>query len=73
MRVPRILVLDLPQRAEVLGKVFEPQIIAMSPQTFTLSGYELVSDQLCAQRWLVRAAEMLGAVGTDPGCAQYNA
>ena len=39
---------------EALGELFEPQIIAMSPQAFTLSGYERVGDQCYAQSWLVR-------------------
>ena len=39
VRVARVLVLDRPRQVEVLGELFEPQIIAMSPQAFTLSGY----------------------------------
>jgi hypothetical protein len=36
VRMARVLVLDRPRAAEVLGELFEPQIIAMSPQAFTL-------------------------------------
>ena len=39
VRVARVLVLDRPRQVEMLGELFEPQIIAMSPQAFTLSGY----------------------------------
>jgi hypothetical protein len=54
VRTARVLVLDRPRAADVLGELFEPQIIAMSPQAFTLSGYERVGDQCYAQSWLVR-------------------
>ena len=54
IRMARVLVLDRPRAADVLGELYEPQIIAMSPQAFTLSGYERVDDQCYAQSWLVR-------------------
>lgn len=64
VRMARVLVLDRPRRTEVLGELFEPQIIAMSPQAFTLSGYERLGDQLYAQSWLVREiADGWSAVG----------
>ena len=59
VRMARVLVLDRPRRTEVLGELFEPQIIAMSPQAFTLSGYERLGDQLYAQSWLVRDCRWL--------------
>ncbi len=61
VRTARVLVMDRPRAADVLGELFEPQIIAMSPQAFTLSGYERVGDQCYAQSWLVREISMLGA------------
>lgn len=54
VRTARVLRLDRPRHADVLGELFEPQIIAMSPQAFTLSGYERVGDQCYAQSWLIR-------------------
>ena len=57
VRMARVLVLDRPRAADVLAELFEPQIIAMSPQAFTLSGYERVGDQCYAQSWLVRQIE----------------
>ena len=56
VRIARVLVLDRPRAADVLGELFEPQIIAMSPQAFTLSGLERLGDQCYAQSWLVRQA-----------------
>ena len=57
VRTARVLVLDRPRATDVLGELFEPQIIAMSPQAFTLSGFERVGDQCYAQSWLVREIE----------------
>lgn len=57
VRTARVLVMDRPRAADVLGELFEPQIIAMSPQAFTLSGCERVGDKCYAQSWLVRLAE----------------
>ena len=54
VRTARVLVLDRPRATDVLGELFEPQIIAMSPKAFTLSGYERIGDQCYAQSWLVR-------------------
>ena len=53
-RMARVLVLNRPRATDVLATLYEPQIIAMSPQAFTLSGYERVGDQSYAQSWLVR-------------------
>ena len=40
----------------------------MSPQAFTLSGYERVGDQCYAQSWLVREiGDAWSAVGTGRG------
>ena len=68
VRMARVLVLDRPRAIDVLAELYEPQIIAMSPQAFTLSGYERVADRCYAQSWLVR--EISGAwsaVGPGPG------
>jgi hypothetical protein len=43
VRMARVLVLDRPRATEMLGELFEPQIIAMSLQAFTLAGYEPLS------------------------------
>ncbi len=56
VRMARVLVLDRPRKADVLGELYEPVIIAMSPQAFSLSGYERVGDQCYAQSWLVATA-----------------
>ena len=67
VRMARVLVLDRP-RADVLAELYEPQIIAMSPQAFTLAGYERVGDQWYAQSWLVRAVDdAWSAVGSGRG------
>ena len=68
VRTARVLVLDRQVAPNVLGELFEPQIIAMSPQAFTLSGYERVGDQCYAQSWLVREiSDAWSAVGTGQG------
>ena len=54
VRTARVLLLDRPRAANVLGELLEPQIVAMSPQAFTLSGFERVGEQCYAQSWLVR-------------------
>ena len=64
VRTARVLALDRPRASEVLAELFEPQIVAMSPQAFTLSGIERVGEQSYAQSWLVRNVEHAGdAVG----------
>ena len=64
VRMARVLVLDRPRETTAVAELFEPQIIAMSPQAFTLTGYERVGDQCYAQSWLVRlpkdAASIVG-------------
>ena len=68
VRMARVLVFDRPRQADVLGELLEPQIIAMSPHAFTLSGYERVGAQCYAQSWLVRHVEDAGsAVGAGRG------
>ncbi|HVF62489.1 MAG TPA: hypothetical protein VNE58_00655 [Casimicrobiaceae bacterium] len=68
VRTARVLLLDRPRSADVLAELHEPQIIAMSPQAFTLAGYERVGDQCYAQSWLVRQVEdAWSAVGTGHG------
>jgi hypothetical protein len=56
VRMARILVLDRPRATEVLGELYEPQIVAMSPQAFTLSGYERVRDHCYAELARARSA-----------------
>ena len=52
----------------MLGELNEPQIIAMSPQAFTLSGYERVGDQCYAQSWVIRQIDdAWSAVGAGRG------
>jgi hypothetical protein len=68
VRTARVLVLDRPRATNVLAELFELQIIAMSPQAFTLSGYERIGDQCYAQSWLVREiADAWSAVGAGRG------
>ena len=53
---------------DVLAELFEPQIVAMSPQAFTLSGIERVGERSYAQSWLVRSVEdTRGVVGAGAG------
>jgi len=54
VRMVRLLVLDRPVHTEVIGVLFEPQLIAMSPIAFTLSGWERVEERCYGQSWLVR-------------------
>lgn len=54
VRTARVLVFERPRAACVLAELFEPQIVAMSPQAFTLAGIERVGDRSYAQSWLVR-------------------
>ena len=51
---------------EALGVLYEPQIIAMSPQAFSLGGFERVGDQCYAQSWLVRPVKDAGSI-VGPG------
>jgi hypothetical protein len=68
IRTARVLVLDRPRATEVLGELFEPQIIAMSLQAFTMSGWERVGDQCYTQSWLVRdISDAWSAIGAGGG------
>jgi len=66
VRVARVLVLDRPRALEALGVLYERQIIAMSPQAFSLGGFERVGDQCYAQSWLVRPVKDAGSI-VGPG------
>jgi hypothetical protein len=63
VRMARVLVFERPRAPDVLAELFDPVIVAMSPQAFTLSGFERVGDQSFAQAWLVRAVEHSRHVG----------
>ena len=64
VRTARVLAFARPRAPDVLAELVEPQIVAMSPQAFTLSGIERVGDQGYAQSWLVRTVDdARGAVG----------
>ena len=67
VRVARVLV---PERDAplVLCELFEPTMIAMSPQAFTLSGFESGGEASYAQSWLVRWPDGGGA-GMGAGAA----
>jgi len=68
VRMARVIDLDRPRATNVLAELYEPQIVAMSPQAFTLSGYERIGDQCYAQSWLVREiADAWSAVGAGRG------
>lgn len=54
VRTARVVVFERPRAACVLAELFEPQIVAMSPQAFTFSGIERIGDRSFAQSWLVR-------------------
>lgn len=68
VRTARVMSYEKPRAPEVLAELAEPQIVAMSPQAFTLSGVERVGDQSYGQSWLVRAAhDVRAAVGVVAG------
>jgi hypothetical protein len=57
VRIARLLAPDAPRAPLVLCELLEPSLIAMSPQAFTLSGFERPGDACYAQSWLVRRAD----------------
>jgi hypothetical protein len=61
VRVARVLADDGPRPALVLCELVEPMIVAMSPQAFTLSGFERDGDRWYAQSWLVRTLAQAGS------------
>ena len=67
VRVARLLV---PERdaSLVLCELFEPTMIAMSPQAFTLAGIESSGEASYGQSWLVRWPDG-GGVGMGAGGA----
>ena len=68
LRTARVLSFARPRAPDVLAELLEPQIVAMSPQAFTLSGIERVGDRSYAQSWLVRTLEEArGAIGVGAG------
>ena len=68
VRTARVLAFARPRAPDVLAELFEPQIVAMSPQAFTLSGIERVGERSYAQSWLVRSVEdTRGVVGAGAG------
>ena len=54
LRIARVLAPDAPRAPLVLCELLEPAMIAMSPQAFTLSGFERAGEHCYAQAWLVR-------------------
>jgi hypothetical protein len=54
VRTARVLDFSRPRAPAVLAELFEPQVVAMSPQAFTLSGVERIGDACYGQSWLVR-------------------
>jgi hypothetical protein len=65
VRIARVLAEDPPRPALVLCELLDPVIVAMSPQAFTLAGFERDGDRWYAQSWLVRSVAHAGvAVGT---------
>ena len=64
VRTARLLAADAPRSPLVLCELLDPAMIAMSPQAFTLSGFQRVGEQCYAQSWLVRSPRQAdGALG----------
>ena len=68
LRVARVQVDDPPRGPLVLCELAEPTIVAMSPQAFTLAGFERAGDRWFAQSWLVRCVSH-ATVAIGPGAA----
>lgn len=68
IRVARVLAIEAREPPQVLCELLEPSMIAMSPQAFTLSGFETCEDATYAQSWLVRWPDQRGA-GVGAGAA----
>ena len=56
LRVARVAAADARGDPLLLCELVEPSLIAMSPQAFTLAGYERAGDRWYSQSWLVRCA-----------------
>ena len=56
LRVARVVSATRVRDPEELPPLYEPLLIAMSPQAFTLAGFERVDGADFAQSWLVTAA-----------------
>ena len=53
LRLARLVDLARSSGPDALPALFEPVLIAMSPQAFTLAGYERIEGADYAQSWLV--------------------
>ena len=53
LRLARLVDLARSAGPDALPALFEPVLIAMSPQAFTLAGYERIEGADYAQSWLV--------------------
>jgi hypothetical protein len=56
LRVARVVATDAHGAPLLLGELLEPGLVAMSPQAFTLAGFERADGRWYAQSWLVRCA-----------------
>ena len=57
-RTAKLLPADAPAiYAPLLPEQLDVRIVSMSPQAFTLSGFERIEDVEYAQSWLIRALE----------------
>jgi hypothetical protein len=55
VRLARVVSLVRVTGPEELPALYDPVLIAMSPQAFTLAGFERIEGADYAQSWLVRA------------------
>jgi len=59
IRIARLVSLVRVTGPEELPALYDPQLIAMSPQAFTLAGFERIDGADYAQSWLITAGSGL--------------
>ena len=59
IRIARLVSLTRVTGPEVFPVLYDPQLIAMSPQAFTLAGFERIDGADYAQSWLITAGSGL--------------
>jgi hypothetical protein len=60
LRMARVVNVGRPKNTDELPPLYEPMLIAMSPQAFSLAGFERVDGADFAQSWLVSQVSILG-------------
>jgi hypothetical protein len=70
VRMARLLNPATPGYATAAPTLFDVQLIAMSPATFTLAGFERIDGVDLSQSWLVTRTE--GTTANDTGSARRD-